>query len=201
MQERHLDPEERVLDLVAYWQRLYAEEKTKGEDGTAKKKKKHLSGNNFARIVFKVHQYYEPQPGDTAAEDMMYKQAVFDVVSGRYPCGEKICVQLAGMQLQAEYGDAGMSAGDLKEKLSRYLPTKLSEGTRGSELSNAIKQNQAPHAGKSALQMQVSAAAGVYSGARRVCCGPPALAHLPSAAGHKPCHFLRLSPHRYAPAE
>lgn len=38
-----------------------------GEDGTAKKKKKKATGNDFYRIVFKVHQYFEPEAGDLAA--------------------------------------------------------------------------------------------------------------------------------------
>lgn len=56
----------------------------------------------------------------------MYTQAVYDVVSARYPCGERNCLELAALQLQAEYGDAGLP--DLPSKLARYLPAKYSEG-------------------------------------------------------------------------
>lgn len=30
----------------------------------------------------------------------MYTQAVYDVVSARYPCGERNCLELAALQLQ-----------------------------------------------------------------------------------------------------
>jgi hypothetical protein len=39
-EERYLEPDERILDLVAYWQRLYEEEKAKGDDAAAAAKKK-----------------------------------------------------------------------------------------------------------------------------------------------------------------
>lgn len=147
-EERFLDPDERILDLVAYWQRLFEEEKSKADDGATKKQKKKALGNNFYRVVFKVHMYFEPGATDTAASHEMYIQAVYDVVSARYPCGERDCIALASLQLQAEYGDSGLS--DLKEKLIRFLPTKYAEGTRQSELSTEIRKAHALHNGKSA---------------------------------------------------
>lgn len=48
--------------------------------------------------------YFDPDPGDEAAERMMYMQAVYDVVSSRYPCNEEDCKTLAGLQLQVELG-------------------------------------------------------------------------------------------------
>lgn len=38
-EERFLESDERILDLVSYWQRLFEEEKAKGEDGQAQNKK------------------------------------------------------------------------------------------------------------------------------------------------------------------
>jgi hypothetical protein len=54
-EERYLEPEERVLDLVAYWQRLAEEEK-------------------HGKVVFKVHLYFDPAPEDLAAHHVMYTQ-------------------------------------------------------------------------------------------------------------------------------
>lgn len=48
--------------------------------------------------------YFDSDPGDDAAERMMYIQAVYDVVSARYPCNEEDCKTLAGLQLQVELG-------------------------------------------------------------------------------------------------
>jgi len=145
-EERFLDPEERILDVVAYWQRLFEEEKSKGDDGATKKQKKKALGNNFYRIVFKVHMYFEPAASDFAAHHEMYIQAVYDVVSARYPCGERDCIALASLQLQSEFGDSGLP--DLKEKLIRFLPAKYAEGTRQSELASEIRKAHAQHAGK-----------------------------------------------------
>ena len=147
-EERYLEPDERILDLTAYWQRLFEEEKQKGDDGGSKKKKKKSTDNNFYRIVFKVHMYFEPTPEDKAGAHELYTQAVYDVVSARYPCGEKDCLSLAALQLQVEYGDAGLP--DLRDKLVRYLPPKYTEGTRQTELANEIRKLHASHMGKNA---------------------------------------------------
>lgn len=151
-EERFLDPDERILDLVAYWQRLFEEEKDKGEDGSSKKKKVATSGNSFYRVVFKVHMYFDPLAGDGAAQHEMYCQAVYDVVSARYPCGERDCTALASLQLQAEYGDVGLP--ELKEKMARYMPTKFVEGPRAATICEEIKKQHASHAGKSTLQAE-----------------------------------------------
>ena len=141
------------LQLACFPQRLFEEEKQRGDEG--KKKKKKSTGNDFYRIVFKVHMYFDPAPEDKAAAHEMYtqvsvqvgnalavsliavsasvcrhcylhsartsflslvltsrsphtpilnfnlrSQAVYDVVSARYPCGERDCLALAALQLQ-----------------------------------------------------------------------------------------------------
>ena len=200
-EERFLEPEERLLDLVAYWQRLFEEERSKTDDASSKKQRKKALGNtSFYRVVFKVHMYFDvvrtipesrptrrprarsaripcmqgssrtPSPAspalpnrrvvaprlssppaqpadDAAAQHEMYVQASYDVVSARYPCGERDCLALAALQLQAENGDAGLV--DLNQKLERYLPAKYAESTRTSELANEIRKQHAEHAGKS----------------------------------------------------
>jgi MyTH4 domain/WW domain/FERM central domain len=144
-EERYLEADERILDLVAYWQRLHEEEKSKGgEEGKAKKR---ATGNAFYRVVFKVHQYFEVAPTDKAAIHEKFIQAVYDVVSARYPAGEKDCLALAALQLQAEIGDDGIS--DLQNKLGHFLPAKLAEGSNASNLATQIRSLAGSHAGKS----------------------------------------------------
>ena len=58
-EERFLEPEERLLDLVAYWQRLFEEERSKVDDDKKKKHKKALGNTSFYRVVFKVHMYFD----------------------------------------------------------------------------------------------------------------------------------------------
>lgn len=148
-EERYLDTDERVLDLVAYWQRLFEEEKAKGDEAAAAKNKakKAPTGNNFYRVVFKVHMYFEPPVGDLAAHHEMYVQAVYDVVSARYPCGERDCVALGALQLQAEYGDAGLA--DLKDKMGRYLPQKYATSARAADICKELQRIHGTHKGKS----------------------------------------------------
>jgi hypothetical protein len=152
LQERFLDPDERILDLVAYWQRLFEEEKGKADDAAGKKKKKRATGNDFYRVVFKVHMYFEPSLQDKAAQHEMFVQASYDVVSARYPCGEKDCLALAALQLQSEFGDEGLA--DLSKNLIRYLPAKYAESTRTSELATEIKKQHTAHAGKTGLKCE-----------------------------------------------
>jgi hypothetical protein len=146
-EERFLEPEERLLDLVAYWQRLFEEERSKTDDQSKKQRKKALGNTSFYRVVFKVHMYFDVPADDASAQHEMYVQASYDVVSARYPCGERDCLALAALQLQAENGDAGLP--DLGQKLERYLPAKYAESTRTSELANEIRKQHAEHAGKS----------------------------------------------------
>lgn len=147
-EERFLEADERVLDLVAYWQRLYEEEKQKGEDGASKKKKKKAIGNDFYRVVFKVHMYLDPAPNDPAAAHEMYVQAAYDVVSARYPCGEKDCLALGALQMQAEYGKTGVQ--ELETKLTRYIPGKFLENPiHHAPLAAELGRQHAAHADKS----------------------------------------------------
>lgn len=142
-EERFLGDDERVLDIVSYWQRLSEEEKSKVDD-----KKKAKKTNDFYRLVFKVAMYFEPLAEDRPAVHEMFIQAVYDVVTARYPCGEKDCVFLAGLQLQAEFGDAGLA--ELPAKLARFMPTKYAESTRVAEIAADIRKAHAAHKGKSA---------------------------------------------------
>lgn len=90
--------------------------------------------------------YFEPPAGDLAAHHEMYVQAVYDVVSARYPCGERDCVALGALQLQAEYGDAGLA--DLKDKMGRYLPQKYATSARAADICKELQRIHATHKGK-----------------------------------------------------
>jgi hypothetical protein len=150
--ERFLEQEERLLDLVAYWQRLFEEERVTGDDAQTKKQKKRALGNNFYRVVFKVHMYFDIPKSDLSAQHEMFVQGSYDVVSARYPCGERDCITLASLQIQAEVGDVGIA--DLQTKLARYMPSKYVEGTRTGEIASEIKKLHAAQQGKSAEQAE-----------------------------------------------
>lgn len=128
-EERYLEDDERLLDLVGYWQRLYEEEKG------AKDKEGGLS--KMYRIVYKVHMYFEPDPRDKAGVLEMFRQAAFDVVSSRYPCEMEDCVHLASLQLCYEQGNDPEKV-EVKEKIERYMPAKFIEEAGEHTCANQI---------------------------------------------------------------
>ena len=146
-EERYLEADECVLDVIAFWQRLSAEEKDASDGGGAAKKA--VAGLHFYRIVFKVHMYFDPPADDAAAQHELYVQAVYDVVTARYPCEEKDVRALAALQLQAECGDAG--APDLADHLAHFLPAKAlpKAGSRDAdELLADLRRQHAALAGR-----------------------------------------------------
>eukprot|EP01029_Cantina_marsupialis_P015082 TRINITY_DN3303_c0_g1_i1.p1 TRINITY_DN3303_c0_g1~~TRINITY_DN3303_c0_g1_i1.p1 ORF type:complete len:930 (-),score=396.95 TRINITY_DN3303_c0_g1_i1:530-3319(-) len=132
-EERILEDDERVLDLVAYWQRVFDEGKEKAD--------KKNGGERF-KFVFKVVYYLNIAEEDLAGQKELFMQAVYDVVSNRYPCTEKDCLTLAALQLQATLGDAPDEAEGYfyisDPTLREILPAKLLEDGRGVELKTAI---------------------------------------------------------------
>jgi len=116
-EERALDPEERVLDLVAYWHRLEVEARAKLG--------KQASLEEF-HFQFKVRFFLEVPDDDQAAVEMLYVQAKHDVVDARYPCSEQDAVTLAALQLQEEFGDKPEpDCPYLKGNLGKYLAQKF----------------------------------------------------------------------------
>jgi hypothetical protein len=157
-EERYLEEDECVLELIAYWQRLFDEDGAGdagdaggGGGGGKRVDKKAVAGLGFYRVVFKVHMYFDPPADDAAAQAEMYVQAVYDVVSARYPCADADLRALAALQLQAECGDAGLP--ELREHLPHFFPAKAlpKAGTAAAELFlSDLRRQHAGHAGKSA---------------------------------------------------
>eukprot|EP01029_Cantina_marsupialis_P011270 TRINITY_DN251_c0_g1_i2.p1 TRINITY_DN251_c0_g1~~TRINITY_DN251_c0_g1_i2.p1 ORF type:complete len:848 (-),score=351.01 TRINITY_DN251_c0_g1_i2:687-2867(-) len=130
-EERVLDNDERIMDLVAYWQRVF-------DEGKDKDKKK--APDRF-KLVFKVYMYFNLNDEDISGNTFLYQQAVHDVVTSRYPCNEKDCYTLAALQLQAETGDSPNSRSAdyiTPELLSKCLPEKLQDSERAMEVTMQI---------------------------------------------------------------
>jgi len=139
-EERCLDDDERIADLVAYWQRLYDEQKSRDA--------RDANAQTF-RIALKVHVYIDPEPlpdgtPDTAAETLMFTQAVYDVVSARYPCSEDDQLSLGAIQRQVERPNTGVTP----DELHRYINSKLIGGTRSAELTAELNKRLTEHKGK-----------------------------------------------------
>lgn len=132
-EERVLEPEERILDLVAYWTRL--------ENDARAKKGKTATIEEF-RFVYKVRLFLDVQDEDSAGVHLMYIQATHDVVDARYPCQEQDSITLAALQVQEENGDfPGPGAPNpLTGRLERYIARKYIEEIGEDKLMQDITQ-------------------------------------------------------------
>lgn len=94
-EERILDGESRVVDVIASWERLAHENK--------------ITVQEPFRMVFKAELVLKTTDrhliDDEEAVKLMYIQAVHDVTTERYPPEEKDCASLAALHLQAQFGD------------------------------------------------------------------------------------------------
>ncbi|GMI04418.1 hypothetical protein TrVE_jg7467 [Triparma verrucosa] len=159
-EERVLEPEERLLDLVSYWQRLAVEER-KGKGKGAKIQE--------FQFVFKVRLFFDVSDSDHAGIEMMYLQASTDVVDARYPCTEQDSLTLAALQVQEKYGDhpgpgkeftdlEGVDSKTGKPKLMNFLAHKyFADGEdRNQELIQQILKLYAKLSGYSTQEARLS---------------------------------------------
>jgi hypothetical protein len=124
-EERVLDEDDRVLDLLSYWQR---------EFGTTKKGK---APPTF-QFIFKMRLFFDISDTDTAAIDLAYIQAVHDVTDSRYPCNEDDCLTLAALQAQETFGDFNGTSPFKDTGLVNFLPAKYLKGDAQGELEGKI---------------------------------------------------------------
>jgi myosin-7 len=146
-EERLLEDNEVVLDLLATWDRLEADERAK--------RGKSAKPTEF-KLVFKVHLFFDVAEEDTEGISLMYIQAVHDVVDHRYPSSEQDNVTLAALQLQQEFGDCNESANLLEGNLVKYLPAQYLNKGREEELEERIMKVYQKLAGYSEQEAKLS---------------------------------------------
>ena len=159
-EERVLEPEERLMDLVSYWQRLAVEER-KGKGKGAKIQE--------FQFVYKVRLFFDIPDDDHQGIEMMYLQASTDVVDARYPCTEQDSLTLAALQVQERYGDHpgpgkefteldGVDSKTQQPKLMRFLASKyFADGSdRSAELIQQILKLYAKLSGYSTNEARLS---------------------------------------------
>lgn len=102
--------------------------------------------------------YFDPDPKDKAAWHEMYIQAVYDVVSGRYPCSIEHCKTLASMQLAIEFGDDVVPpSGKTTETLLPYfIPDKIirAKETVAADLLSELVRGRSSYTGKSRVTLE-----------------------------------------------
>ena len=140
-EERVLDDDDRVLDLLSYWQR---------EFGTTKKGK---AAPTF-QFIFKMRLFFGIPDTDTAAVDLAYVQAVHDVTDSRYPCNQDDCLTLSALQAQERFGDYNGTT-PFDDGLVEFIPAKyLTEDT--TELEEKILKIYAKLKGYSSMEAKLN---------------------------------------------
>lgn len=120
--ERKLNAKERVLDILAVWQHIELESIANNEP---------ITESEEFYFLYKVRYFIDVNPADKNAVELMYRQAVHDVINATYLCRAEDSFILGAIQLQEEFGDYSDSLGELKNKLTLYLPERdvIGEGT------------------------------------------------------------------------
>jgi hypothetical protein len=141
-QERILDPKDRILDIQAGWENRPVIEELKVEEGPKKQRGaiKHKDANkvvvvqkiNYNCFLYKAKLVLKTSNkeimSDPEAVNLIYLQAVSDVVTSRYPANEKDVTVLAALQLQSTHGDYKKDVhvpGWLTPKLMEFMPKDL----------------------------------------------------------------------------
>ena len=128
--ERLLSPKERILDVIASWEN----EPLDSEDNRTGSKNAPIYKSIYTQLLYKaklVLKMNVPEiQTDVEAINLLYIQAVHDIVTDRYPVKEKDVVVLAALQLQAQHGDYKPNVhtqGWLSkpETITQYIPQAL----------------------------------------------------------------------------
>lgn len=142
-QEKILDPKDRVLDVVAAWEnspimeevvdkKPKHERKTKYDQHKDANKKVVQQRWEFKSFLYKAKLVLKTSNkelmADPEAVNLIYVQAVSDVITNRYPSNDKDITVLAALQLQATFGDFKRDVhgpGWLAPKIYEFIPKHL----------------------------------------------------------------------------
>mmetsp|Transcript_1353 Transcript_1353/g.1633 ORF Transcript_1353/g.1633 Transcript_1353/m.1633 type:complete len:783 (+) Transcript_1353:120-2468(+) len=119
-EERVLEPEDRVLDVLAFWEREVSR----------------FPKKSF-KIQFKVRLFFDIHEDDARAVELSYYQAVFDVTDSRYPCTREDAVILAAFECQEKFGDYD-GTDVLGDDVQFYVQTKYYDKDNVDELKDEI---------------------------------------------------------------
>jgi len=139
--ERCLESDERVLELMKVW-----------ESDKLKK-----DGAPEPTFVFKKKKIFlkddEKELSDPTAKNLVYIQALKNVIEGTYPSTTEESLKLAGYQVQVVYGDhnpATHALGFLTQNIKNYVPIPLWANKKPNEWEVAILKEHSKIKGKSA---------------------------------------------------
>jgi len=154
--ERCLEPDEKPCELMALWTT---------DNNANTKEKKEVVKNPLGKESFKESPFAfifkkkiflrddEREMGDHVAKNLVYIQALYNVVESEYPCVGDDAVKLAGLQMQITYGDHKTGThviGFLIQNLRQFVPKDLFNAKRPNDWESAIFKTHAGNVGKSA---------------------------------------------------
>lgn len=110
VEERFLEEDERVCDVLAVWDK---------EIEQFSKNKEQIE----FKIYLKIMLYYPYTENDIDTVTQIYSQCVHDISNGKYKLTEEDIVALASLQLLVEYGtNQDQAYSNIQKKLDRFLP-------------------------------------------------------------------------------
>jgi len=124
-EERVLDEDDRVLDILSYWQR---------EFNSVKKNK---TPPTF-QFIYKMRLFFDIPDADEAAVDLAFIQAVHDVTDSRYPCTQEDALTLAALQAQEKFGDYTGTSPFGDSEIVNFIPAKYLKGEKSKDLEDQI---------------------------------------------------------------
>ena len=112
-EERFLDDNERVCDIISIW---------KSEMDKDMKNKI----DSFYRFYFRILIFSPYENNDKDSLERLYYQNVYDVIAGRFPLDKEKTIILASLELFVEYVDDNSRARQsLEDNLEKFVPKKM----------------------------------------------------------------------------
>lgn len=159
-EERILDSKDRILDVMASWENRPSQKEldamansSRGKSNRGTKFDKHKDADKkisiklpeFKDYVYKAKLVLKTSNkeimADPEAINLIYIQAVSDVVTNRYPSNEKDITVLAALQLQATFGDFKSEThvpGWLAPKITEFIPRHLITKKGGDKIQDNL---------------------------------------------------------------
>lgn len=134
--ERCLEPDEKPSDIMKSWPPDQKEE-------------------NAPKFLFKKKTFIrddDREMQDPVAKNLLYIQAVYNVINGDYTCNHEQACKLAGLQVHIVYGDHAPvhTVGFLTANLRDYVPKPIFGQKKPADWESVILQEHAKHKGKTA---------------------------------------------------
>lgn len=158
-EERCLDDAEEPLSIMV-WETNGPEKSLVDFQGREEWESVKQKWEQQARFVFKYRIFLrESLPvHDEALINMLYIQAVYDVIHSNYRCQPEDAVALAAIQMQVNFGDHKESvhtAGFLTSKIHQYIPSNLLRMNTPEQWEKMIFRDHAQLTGHSKHEAQV----------------------------------------------